>query len=74
MKPWQGALPTLFAAVSPDAVGGGYYGPDGIGTMRGYPAPNKPAAPSTDREAAMRLWQLSEELVGISAPSLEAGD
>lgn len=70
MKPWQGALPTLYAAVSPDAVGGGYYGPDGIGTMRGYPAANKPAAISTDAEAARRLWQLSEQLVDLTAPQL----
>ena len=65
MKPWQGALPTLYAAVSPDAAGGGYYGPDGLGTWRGYPAPNKPAAASTDAEAAKRLWELSEQLVGL---------
>ncbi len=70
MKPWQGALPTLFAAVSPDVVAGGYYGPDGLGTMRGYPAPNKPAAASTDAEAARRLWELSETLVGVKTPAL----
>lgn len=66
MKPWQGALPTLYAAVSPDAVGGGYYGPDGFATWRGYPAPNRPAAASTDAEAAKRLWELSEQLVGLT--------
>jgi NAD(P)-dependent dehydrogenase (short-subunit alcohol dehydrogenase family) len=70
MKPWQGALPTLYAAVSPDAVGSGYYGPDGIGTWRGYPAPNRPAAPSTDAEAARRLWELSEQAVGITTPQI----
>ncbi len=73
MKPWQGALPTLYAAISPDVQGAGYYGPDGLGTIRGYPAPNKPAAASTDREAAKRLWELSEHLVGITAPALGAG-
>ena len=71
MKPWQGALPTLYAAVSPDVVGGGYYGPDGLGTLRGYPAVNKPAAISTDAAAARRLWELSEQLVGLDASQVE---
>ncbi len=73
MKPWQGALPTLYAAVATDVVGGAYYGPDGLGNIRGYPAPNKPAVASTDVDAARRLWELSEQLVGITTPPLEAG-
>ena len=74
MKPWQGALPTLYASVSTDVVGGGYYGPNGLGTMRGYPAPNKPSAASTDADAARRLWKLSEILVGIDTPRLKAAE
>jgi hypothetical protein len=70
MEPWQGALPTLYAAVSADVVAGGYYGPDGFGSLRGYPAPNKPAAASTDANAAQRLWEQSEELVGLATPQL----
>ena len=69
MEPWQGALPTLYAAVSPDATGGGYYGPDGMANWRGYPTPNKPATASTDAAAARRLWQLSEQLIGLNAPA-----
>jgi hypothetical protein len=34
MKPWQGALPTRYAAVAKDAIPGAYYGPQGIGGMR----------------------------------------
>ena len=64
MQPWQGALPTLFAAVAPDVEGGGYYGPHGLGTLRGYPVVNEPAAASRDRALAERLWSLSEDLVG----------
>ncbi len=71
MKPWQGALPTLYAAVSPDIVGGGYYGPDGLGNTRGYPVPNEPAAASTAAAAATRLWELSEQLVGLTTPQLD---
>ncbi|MEM7248990.1 MAG: oxidoreductase, partial [Acidobacteriota bacterium] len=33
----QGALPTLRAAVAPDAEGADYYGPDGWMEMRGWP-------------------------------------
>ena len=70
MAPWQGALPTLYAAVSDDVEPGGYYGPDGIGTMRGYPTANKPAKPSTDAAAARRLWEVSEQLVGLEMPAV----
>ena len=33
----HGALPTLVAAVAPQAVAGGYYGPDGLFELKGYP-------------------------------------
>ena len=65
MKPWQGALPTLYAAVADDARPGGYYGPTGLGTIRGYPGANQPAEVSTDVELAAELWAVSEELVGV---------
>lgn len=35
----DGARPILFAATSPKAAGGGYYGPGGFGELRGLPAP-----------------------------------
>ncbi|MDH3733919.1 MAG: oxidoreductase [Gemmatimonadota bacterium] len=70
MEPWQGALPTLFAAVDQQVVPSGYYGPDGLWTMRGYPSPNTPAKQSTDADLAARLWSLSEELVGIDWPTI----
>src|SRR5258707_8963060 len=34
----SGALPTLFAATSPQAKGGGYYGPNGLNELKGPPA------------------------------------
>jgi NAD(P)-dependent dehydrogenase (short-subunit alcohol dehydrogenase family) len=70
MKPWQGALPTLYAAVAEEAEPGGYYGPDGFANWRGYPAPNEPAEASADAEMAKRLWELSEELVDLPCPPL----
>ena len=35
----DGARPILFAAASPEAKPGSYYGPGGIGELRGAPAP-----------------------------------
>jgi NAD(P)-dependent dehydrogenase (short-subunit alcohol dehydrogenase family) len=60
-----GALPTVYAAVSPDAVGGGFYGPDGFGEMKGAPkaAIIKPAA--QDMVAAKRLWEATEQITGV---------
>lgn len=71
MEPWQGALPTLYAAVADEAEPGGYYGPHGFGNWRGYPAPNRPSRVSTDRNLAARLWSISEDLVDIRCPDLE---
>lgn len=56
----RGALPTLFAATSPDAQPGGYYGPDGFAEIRGYPKAAKVPPQALDRAVAARLWHLSE--------------
>lgn len=60
----QGALPTLYAATSPMAQGGHYYGPDRLGETRGHPAPAKIPAQALDADAASRLWQESVRLTG----------
>ena len=70
MKPWQGALPTLYGAVAVEAEPGGYYGPHGLGNIRGYPVPNEPAKESRDARSAQRLWALSEGLVDLRCPDL----
>ncbi|SOB87376.1 NAD(P)-dependent dehydrogenase, short-chain alcohol dehydrogenase family [Sphingomonas guangdongensis] len=61
----RGALPTLYAATAPDAHGGGYYGPDGLFGVRGYPTVAKLPHQALDEEVAARLWRVSEELTGI---------
>ena len=61
----QGALPTLFAATSPDARGGGYYGPDRLSETRGYPAEAQIPPQANELHVAKRLWDISEKLVGI---------
>ena len=65
MAPWQGALPTLFAASATEVEPGGYYGPDGWGEVRGYPRRVASSAASKDEAVAERLWAVSEELVGL---------
>ena len=63
----QGAVPTLFAATSPDVVEGGYYGPQGLLEMRGGDAGVAKVAPQAlDQAAAARLWSECERLTGIS--------
>jgi NAD(P)-dependent dehydrogenase (short-subunit alcohol dehydrogenase family) len=63
----EGALPTLYAAVAPGAVSGGYYGPQGFLEMRGGDVGEaKVAAQARDQAAAVRLWSLCEELTGVS--------
>jgi NAD(P)-dependent dehydrogenase (short-subunit alcohol dehydrogenase family) len=60
----RGALPTLFAATSPQARGGAYYGPDRLGEMRGYPTSAVIPSQALDATVAARLWTASEELTG----------
>jgi len=63
----EGALPTLFAATSPDVVDGGYYGPQGFQEMRGgNVGPAKVSVQALDITAASRLWKECERLTGIS--------
>lgn len=62
----QGALPILFAATSPDAEGGGYYGPRGFFELSGAPGPAAISASASDAAAAARLWEMSEQLTGLS--------
>ena len=61
----RGALPTLYAATSPDVRGGGYFGPDGPFEGRGHPRPVGRSGAARDEDAARRLWEVSEELTGV---------
>ncbi|WP_252168510.1 SDR family oxidoreductase [Sphingomonas morindae] len=64
----RGALPTLYAATARDAVGGAYYGPDGLAEVRGYPSLAKLPSQARDPQMAARLWQASEALTGVRFP------
>jgi len=66
MEPWQGALPALFAATSPEAVKAGYYGPDGEKELTGYPAPAFINETAANRSEAETLWAYAEKETGVS--------
>ena len=61
----RGAWPTLYAATSPDAKSGHYYGPDGIAEIKGLPTEVKPKPHALDPVAAARLWHISEQMTGV---------
>lgn len=64
----MGALPQLRAATDPAVKGGQYWGPDGFREMRGYPKVVTSSAQSHDEAIQQRLWQVSEELTGVTYP------
>lgn len=61
----MGALPTIRAAVDPQAKGGDYYGPDGFMESSGYPVPVPSSKASHNMADAKQLWHVSEELTGV---------
>ncbi|SDR33871.1 NAD(P)-dependent dehydrogenase, short-chain alcohol dehydrogenase family [Paraburkholderia fungorum] len=64
-----GALPTLYAATSPNVAGGGYYGPTGWMEMRGdHVGDAAIAQQAQDVESARRLWDVCETLTGVKFP------
>ena len=62
----RGALPLLYAATVPSVEGGSFIGPDGFRELRGYPTAVQPIARARDAETGRRLWEVSEELTGVS--------
>ena len=61
----SGALPELYAATMPDVSSGEYYGPDGIGEVRGSPRLVGSSRASKDEAVAARLWDAAVELTGV---------
>ena len=48
--------------------GGQYYGPDGIGEIKGSPKVVASSAQSHNEDLQRRLWTMSEELTGVTYP------
>jgi NAD(P)-dependent dehydrogenase (short-subunit alcohol dehydrogenase family) len=65
-----GALPTLYAATSPEARGGQYIGPAGFMEMKGAPVVVHPRPQGQDMAVAAKLWTASEQLTGVTYPAL----
>ncbi len=72
-SPEMGALPMLYAATAPDVDGGDYIGPGEFLNMRGAPETQASSERSNDTALAERLWDVSENLTGVSF-SLSAKD
>ena len=63
------ALPAVYAATSPDAKGGHFYGPGGFQHLRGAPAEQTLYSRLRSPEDSRKLWDLSERLVGVDVPA-----
>ncbi|MFD7022527.1 SDR family NAD(P)-dependent oxidoreductase [Promicromonospora sukumoe] len=67
---WQdpalGALPALYAATSPLAAGGGYYGPKQLRGLSGLPGFAVVPESARDTDLAARYWNTLEELAEAS--------
>lgn len=69
-SPAAGALPQIYAATSPAAKAGAYYGPNGFMEITGAPGRAQARPQAHDTAAAARLWATSEELTGVRFPAL----
>ncbi len=68
----MGALPTLYAATSPEVRGGNYIGPDRFAEQWGHPKKVGSNARSRDQDVAARLWEVSESLTGVRYEALSS--
>ena len=64
-----GTEPLLYAATSPSAVPGGYYGPGGTFGLVGPTTFVRPPRRARDTAAAARLWAEAERLTGVHLPA-----
>jgi len=62
-------LPAVYAATSPDAEHGRFYGPRGLGHMGGPPGEQKLYSRLRSTEEARRIWRASEELTKVPFPT-----
>lgn len=63
--PQSAGLPALYAATSPEAKGGSFFGPQGIGNVSGGPGEQKLYSRLHGSDDANRIWQISEELTSV---------
>jgi NAD(P)-dependent dehydrogenase (short-subunit alcohol dehydrogenase family) len=65
----QGTEPLLFAATSPDAVAGAYYGPGGRFGLVGPTVTARAPRRALDAATNARLWAEAERLTGVELPA-----
>jgi NAD(P)-dependent dehydrogenase (short-subunit alcohol dehydrogenase family) len=61
-----GALPQLYAATAEGVEGGSYFGPRGLGNLRGYPARVPTVAAARSESLGSALWELTASLTGVT--------
>lgn len=61
----KGSWPALQAASAPDVRPGGYYGPQGLGEMRGASGEASRSRMASNPDFARRLWEMSVQMTGI---------
>ncbi|WP_204802552.1 SDR family oxidoreductase [Mycobacterium riyadhense] len=65
----EGILPALYAAATPQAEGGAFYGPRGFYEAAGGGVTEAKVPARARNEAdSQRLWEISERLTGVSYP------
>ena len=62
----MGALPTLRAGFDDNVSAGEFYGPAKAMHWRGYPVAHESNERSHDQASAQKLWDISEQLTGVS--------
>ncbi|MBP1822165.1 NAD(P)-dependent dehydrogenase (short-subunit alcohol dehydrogenase family) [Mycobacterium sp. OAE908] len=68
----EGILPPLYAATSPEAKGEAFYGPHGFLELAGGGVTDAKILDRSRNEAdCRRLWELSEQLTGVSYPTAD---
>lgn len=68
----EGTEPMLYAATSPEATAGGYYGPGRRFGLVGPTATARVTRRALDADANRRLWTESERLTGVAVPAAVA--
>jgi NAD(P)-dependent dehydrogenase (short-subunit alcohol dehydrogenase family) len=67
----MGALPILHAATAEGVKGAQYFGPDGPFAMHGYPKHVRFVRAARNPRHAQHLWEMSEELTGVTFDALK---
>ncbi|NBB53275.1 SDR family NAD(P)-dependent oxidoreductase [Rhizobium sp. CRIBSB] len=60
-----GALPILMAATEPSVTGGAYVGATRLQELKGPPGPAKAEPQALDTDAASRLWEATQQMLGL---------